>query len=72
MSSDDRAGDWDDPGHARLILLPTAGTFDGRDRVMSAAAYELHVSATRNSAAGGQLRTRLFTATWLGPARTMS
>jgi hypothetical protein len=52
MSSDDRAGDGDDPGRARLILLPAAGTFDGRDHVMSAAAYELHVRATRNSADG--------------------
>jgi hypothetical protein len=52
MSSDDRVGDRDDPGHARAILLPAADTFDGRDHVMSAAAYELHVRATRDSAAG--------------------
>jgi hypothetical protein len=52
MSSDDRAGDRDDPGHARLILPTAADTFDGRDHVMSAVAYELHVRATRNAAAG--------------------
>jgi hypothetical protein len=54
MSSDDRAGDRDDPGHASLILLPAADSFDGRDHVMSAAACQLHVWGTCESAVRDQ------------------
>lgn len=52
MSSDNHVGDRDDPGRARLILLSATDSFDGRDHLMSAAAYELHVRATGDSAAG--------------------
>lgn len=51
VSSEQGAADRDNPGHVRLITLPSANSFDGRDHVMPAAAFELHITAIANSAA---------------------
>jgi hypothetical protein len=50
MSSDQVTGDRGNPDHARLKILRAADTFDRRDHVMTAAAYQLHVTATAHSA----------------------
>ena len=43
-------GDRDGSDPARLKILRAADTFDRRDHVMTAAAYQLHVTATSHSA----------------------
>jgi hypothetical protein len=53
MSSDEAADDADDPGHVSFILLPASETFDGQERLMSRAAYDLQVRATAHSASCG-------------------
>jgi hypothetical protein len=50
MSSDE-GGHRDGPDNTRSIILRAADAFDGRDHVMSAAAFELHIMALANSAA---------------------
>ena len=50
MSSDE---DPADHGHASFIVMPATETFDGKERVMSRAAYELQVRATGRSASCG-------------------
>jgi hypothetical protein len=51
MTGDAGPGDRDGPDHARLKILRAADAFDRRDHVMTAAAYQLHVSATAQAAA---------------------
>jgi len=51
MSSNTGTGDPDGPEHAALKTLRAADAFDRRDHVMTAVAYQLHVSATAHSAA---------------------
>jgi len=53
MSSDEAAGDAEDPEHVSFILMPASQTFDGQDRMMSRAAYDLQVLATAHSASCG-------------------
>ena len=53
MSSDDAADDDRDPWHVRFIRMPASETFDGQERVMSRAAYDLQVQATAHSASCG-------------------
>ena len=50
MSSDQPAEDNDDLEPARFIRMPASETFDGQERVMSRAAYDLQVQATVHSA----------------------
>ena len=50
MSSEE---DQQDPERARFIIMPEGETFDGQERVMSRAAYELQVLATGHSASCG-------------------
>jgi hypothetical protein len=50
MSSEE---DQEDPERARFIIMPEGETFDGQERVMSRAAYELQVLATGHSASCG-------------------
>ena len=50
MSSDE---DPEDHGHASFIVMPATETFDGQERVMSRAAYELQVHATGRSVSCG-------------------
>lgn len=50
MSSHDAANDNEDPEHARFIRMSASETFDGKERVISRAAYDLHVQATAHSA----------------------
>src|SRR5439155_9984276 len=47
------AGDDEDPEQVRFILMRAEGTFDGQDRVMSRAAYDLQVHATAYSTRRG-------------------
>jgi len=42
-----------DPARPGLIILPAGETFDGRERTLSRAAYELQISATVHSASCG-------------------
>ena len=42
--------DQEDPERARFIIMPEGETFDGQERVMSRAAYDLQVLATSHSA----------------------
>ena len=49
MSSDE-AADEEDRGQVSFILMRASETFDGQDRVMSRAAYDLQVLATSHSA----------------------
>jgi hypothetical protein len=52
--SSGRAADGDqDPGHLSFIRMRAEDTFDGQDRVMSRAAYDLQVEATAHSASCG-------------------
>jgi hypothetical protein len=53
MSSDEAADDAEDPGHVSFIVMPASETFDGQDRVLSRAAYDLQVRATAHSASCG-------------------
>ena len=53
MSSGEPADDDEDPGHVRFILIRAGETFDGQERVMSRAAYDLQVLATAHSASCG-------------------
>src|SRR5580704_14701596 len=53
MSSDEAADSAEDPGHLRFIIMHATETFDGRERVMSRAAYGLQVLATAHSASCG-------------------
>lgn len=41
MSGDERASEPDDPDRTKPVILPAADAFDGRDHVMSSAAWEL-------------------------------
>jgi hypothetical protein len=50
MSSDEAADDAEDPGHRSFIIMYATETFDGQERVMSRAAYDLQVLATGHSA----------------------
>ncbi len=50
MSSDEAAGNPEDPGHRSFIIMYATETFDGQERVMSRAAYDLQVLATGHSA----------------------
>ena len=50
MSSHDAADDNEDPERARFIRMAASETFDGQERVMSRAAYDLQVQATVHSA----------------------
>jgi hypothetical protein len=52
MSSDDADND-EDLGHARFICMRASETFDGQDRVMTRAAWDLQVHATAHSASCG-------------------
>jgi len=42
MSSDEAADNREDPGHLSFIIMRDTETFDGQERVMSRAAYDLH------------------------------
>ena len=53
MSSYEAADDAEDPGQVSFILMRASETFDGQDRVMSRAAYDLQVLATAHSASCG-------------------
>ena len=53
MSSDEAADNAEDPGHLSFILMRATETFDGQERVMSRAAYDLQVLATAHSASCG-------------------
>ena len=53
VSSDEAADDAEDPEHASFILMRASETFDGQERVMSRAAYDLQVRATAHSASCG-------------------
>ncbi len=50
MSSDQAAEHDEDPGHVSFILMRAGDTFDGQDRVMSRAAWDLQCRATSHSA----------------------
>ena len=50
MSSDEAADNPEDPDHLSFILMRDTETFDGQERVMSRAAYDLQVLATVHSA----------------------
>ena len=54
MSSDEAAGNAAHPDPARFILMRAEESFDGQERVMSRAAYELWCRATAHSARYGQ------------------
>jgi hypothetical protein len=53
MSSDEAADNPEDPGHPSFIIMRDTETFDGQERVMSRAAYDLQVLATAQSASCG-------------------
>jgi hypothetical protein len=53
MSSDEAADDAEDLEHVSFILMRASETFDGQERVMSRAAYDLQVRATAHSASCG-------------------
>ncbi len=55
MSSDEAADNAEDPGHLSfiIIIMHATETFDGQERVMSRAAYDLQVLATAHSASCG-------------------
>ena len=53
MSSDEAAGNAEDPGHRSFIIMRATETFDGQERAMSRAAYDLQVLATAHSASCG-------------------
>jgi hypothetical protein len=53
MSSDEAADNPEDPGHLSFIIMRDTETFDGQERVMSRAAYDLQVLATSHSASCG-------------------
>ena len=54
MNNDEAADNMEDAEPARFILMPASETFDGQERVMTRAAYDLQVLATANSASCGQ------------------
>jgi hypothetical protein len=51
--SGDQAADAEDPDRLRFILMLASETFDGKERVMSRAAYALQITATAHSASCG-------------------
>ena len=53
MSSGEAADNAEDPGHRSFIIMHATETFDGQERVMSRAAYDLQVLATAHSASCG-------------------
>ncbi len=53
VSGDKSAEDAEDPGHVSFILMRAEDTFDGQDRVMSRAAWDLQCRATAHSALCG-------------------
>src|SRR5260370_9467162 len=53
MSSGEAADNTEDRGHRSFILMRAEETFDGQERVMSRAAYDLQVRATGHSASCG-------------------
>jgi len=53
MSSDEAAGGAEDLEHVSFILMRAEDTFDGQDRVMSRAAWDLQCRATVHFAFGG-------------------
>ena len=53
MSSDEAADNAEDPGHPSFIIMHASETFDGQQRVMSRAAYDLQILATAHSASCG-------------------
>ena len=50
MGSDEATGDAEDLEHATYLIMQADKTFDGQERVMSRAAYDLQVRATSHSA----------------------
>jgi hypothetical protein len=50
MSGDERAREPNDQDRTKPVILPAAEAFDGRDHVMSSAAWELQLTATASSA----------------------
>src|ERR1022692_4451910 len=50
MSSDKAADNPEDPGHLSFLIMRDTETFDGQERVISRAAYDLQVLATAHSA----------------------
>jgi hypothetical protein len=53
MSSDEAASNAEEPGRPSFIIMDATETFDGQERVMSRAAYDLQVLATSHSASCG-------------------
>jgi hypothetical protein len=53
MSSDEAADNPADPGHPSFLIMRDTETFDGQERVMSQAAYDLQVLAAAYSASCG-------------------
>jgi hypothetical protein len=53
MSSDEAAENAQDPEHVRFILMRAEDTFDGQERVMSQAAWDVQCRATAHSARCG-------------------
>jgi hypothetical protein len=53
VSGDEAAEHDQDPARARFIRMPASETFDGQERVMSLAAYDLQCLATAHSARCG-------------------
>ena len=53
MSSDESAGDAEDPGQHGFIIMRASETFDGQERVMTRASYNLQIMATAHSATCG-------------------
>jgi len=53
MSGDEPADDDETLGHVRFIRMRAEDTFDGQERVLSRAAYDLQVQATAHSASCG-------------------
>jgi hypothetical protein len=58
MSSDENTAD---PGRASFVIMSAIETFDGQERLMSRAAYELQVRATSHSAAAHLLLLMEYT-----------
>jgi hypothetical protein len=53
VSSDEAAYDVEDQEHVSFILMRATETFDGQERMMSRAAYDLQVRATAHSTSCG-------------------
>jgi hypothetical protein len=53
VNSDEAAGDGEGAEHASFIIMRADDTFDGQERVMSRAAYDLQILTTAHSASCG-------------------